>query len=78
LTRTDNGGPIVGQTIVFFTTSPLSGARDTSCSAATGSNGTATCTGCIPVLDKLLDNSYSATYAGNANYLASSATGTLS
>jgi hypothetical protein len=78
LTRTDNGAPIAGQTIAFSTKNPMTGAQDAVCSATTGTNGTATCTGTIPTLDKMVDTSYTATYAGNANYLGSNATGTLS
>jgi hypothetical protein len=77
LTRADNGGPIAGQTIVFSTRSPLAGAQDTVCSAVTGPNGTATCTGTIPLLDKVLDSSYRATYGGSPNYLGGTAAGTL-
>jgi probable HAF family extracellular repeat protein len=76
LTRSDNGAPINGQTVVFSTRS-LFGAQDTVCTAITDAKGVASCTGRIPLLDRILDNSYTATFPGNSAYLSSSATGQL-
>jgi hypothetical protein len=75
LTRSDNAAPIPGQTAVF-TVSTLTG-KATLCSAVTNTSGVATCHGTVPAT-ALLATSYTASYAGNSTYLASSATGKLS
>jgi uncharacterized repeat protein (TIGR01451 family) len=75
LTRADNSAPIGGQTVTF-TVSTLTGTA-TLCSAVTNTSGVATCHGTVPPT-ALLATSFTATYAGNANYLSSSGTGKLS
>ena len=71
LTRTDNGQPIAGQTIVFT----AGGA--TLCTATTDANGTASCNSLLALLTAVLNLGYNATFAGNGAYLPSSAHGKL-
>ena len=78
MNRADTGTPIGGQTIVFLTRNPKTGSQDTVCTAVTKTSGAATCTGTIPVADKLSDTSYTASYSGNANYKPTFAAGKLS
>jgi hypothetical protein len=68
-TLTDSAGPVSGQTIVFT----LNGSE--TCSATTGANGSASC----PITPQEAAGSYplTATFAGNATDLGSSATATF-
>ena len=75
LTRQDNGSPIAGQTIVFSIAH--GSAQHVACSAVTGPSGVASCKGTLQTVDLLVDRTYEAAYAGTANYIATSATGTL-
>jgi hypothetical protein len=76
LTRPDTGAAIGGQTVVFSTRNLLGG-QDAVCAATTSGAGVAACKGTIPLLDALLDSSYTATFAGGTDYLPSTATGKL-
>ncbi len=69
LTRTDSHAALASQPITFST----KGAPQ--CTATTNTQGTATCTtNVLTVLTVFLAGSTTATYAGNGNYLPSSAT----
>jgi hypothetical protein len=70
LSRTDKA-PIAGETIAFSVRSGHA------CSAKTASDGTATCSVRIGILRGLFSQSFTAVYAGSANYKAISATGPL-
>ncbi|MBR7834899.1 Ig-like domain repeat protein, partial [Actinospica durhamensis] len=73
---TGSGQALAGETITFTTTNLL-GQKAIVCQAVTGPTGAATCTG--GVLGQLfnLGLSYTATFAGDADYLGSSAQGAL-
>jgi hypothetical protein len=67
-----SSGPLAGQTLTFRTGSTVL------CSAVTGANGSATCSASgLNVLTLDLSGSYTVTYAGNADYQGSSATGKI-
>jgi hypothetical protein len=68
LTRTDNGAAIPGQTVVF------SVRGQNACHATTNSSGVASCTDFGLVI---AGGTYTANYAGNADYKATSGTGKL-
>jgi hypothetical protein len=74
--KTGSGAPLAGETVTFTTTSLL-GLTFTVCHATTDATGTATCTG--GGLSGLFDLglSYTATFAGDADYQGSSAKGQL-
>jgi hypothetical protein len=74
LTRVADGGALAGEPIVFT----VARDGDRLCSAVTNANGIATCTGNLDTLDVLLATKYTAKFAGDADYLSSSATGSLS
>jgi hypothetical protein len=78
LTRSDSGAPISGQTIVFTMKNPSTGAQNVVCTAVTASNGVAICKGSVPSNDAIFDTSYTATFAGNADYVGVAATGKYS
>jgi hypothetical protein len=72
LRRARDGAPLAGQTIRFTAGGTFL------CSAITNSAGTASCTpGLGGILAITLDGGYTATFAGTANYAASSARGAL-
>jgi hypothetical protein len=78
LTLAADGTPVVAETVAFT----IPGIKAPVCSATTDSNGTAVCTGSIPLdlasqLAFLLASRYTAIFAGNANYGRSTATGSL-
>jgi len=74
LTSRVTGQGIAGQAITFT----LNGNRNASCTATTNGSGVATCN-VVEVLFLLVGtHSFAATYQGSGNYLASSATGTVS
>jgi hypothetical protein len=66
LTTTANGSPVAGETVVFR----VSGVNV--CSAVTNTSGVATCRTFGIVLGP---RTYTASYAGDANYLPSTGTG---
>ncbi len=66
LRRTGSNSPVAGQTIVFTAGSI------TVCTTQTNSSGVATCG-----TNLVISNRFTATFAGTANYLPSTATGTL-
>jgi hypothetical protein len=71
-TLTTSSGPLAGQTVVF-----KNGAT-TACTATTDATGLATCTPALTQwLAITLAGGFTADYAGNANYLPSSAHGSL-
>jgi hypothetical protein len=72
LTRSDDGAPIAGQTVLFETASGSTWQQV--CSAPTNASGMASCTGTVPVLDQLIDSSYRAVFAGTGSYLGSTGT----
>jgi hypothetical protein len=65
---TAQGAPIPGQTLSFTTgTTAL-------CTAVTAANGVASCTATgLGAFQLILNGTYTATYAGNASFLGSSA-----
>jgi len=69
LTRADDGTPVAGQTV------RMTAGGTFLCSATTNASGVATCNGVAGVLAVLLNGGYTATFAGTANYGASSARG---
>jgi hypothetical protein len=71
LTRADNGAPLAGQAIAFSAGStPI-------CTAVTGANGVASCSGSMSALDILLSDGYRARFGGTASYQPSSASAPL-
>jgi hypothetical protein len=72
LTSQATGAPIAGQRVAFsFSAAPDS----TQCSAKTDSSGVARCTpGPLALVTLLLSSHYTASYAGNTDYLASTTT----
>ena len=71
LTETGTGAPLPGRTIVMSTTNgPI-------CQAVTGPDGTAACQGLSELLNIILDNGYTATFAGEAPLLPATARGGL-
>jgi DNA-binding beta-propeller fold protein YncE len=66
-TLTGPSGPISGQTISF------SAGSTAVCSAVTGANGTASCSGLAQALSILGAGGYTATFAGSDGYLGSTA-----
>jgi hypothetical protein len=73
---TSSGQPLAGQSITF-TTTDLLGQQETLCQASTDSTGTATCTSGILTQLLNLGLSYTATFAGDADYQGSSGQGQL-
>jgi len=71
LTQSGNGAPIVGRTVVMSTTTGVA------CQAMTTADGVATCSGIGAAAQVVLDNGYSASFAGDSQFLASSARPTL-
>jgi hypothetical protein len=71
LTRTDNGAPIQGKTISFSVRGLTLGGK---CHAVTDAGGMARCKATAVVLGKA---KFKATFAGDADYEGSSATGTV-
>lgn len=78
LTRADGShAPVPGRTLVFSTKAPPSGREDVVGRATTDTSSSATCTGVIPSSDKLFDGPYSVAFAGDLDFLASTADGRL-
>jgi hypothetical protein len=73
LTNAGTGAAISGQTITFSYTA---GGSTTTCTATTNASGVATCTGSVTILSSD-PSTYSASYAGNATYLSSSGSATI-
>jgi hypothetical protein len=70
-TLSTSAGPVAGQPVVFT----IGGV--TACTTTTDGAGVATCDALSKLLQLTLAGGYKATYAGSANYLGSSDTGTL-
>lgn len=75
LTDADLGTPLAGQAIAFFATDAIDGARAQICTATTGSDGLATCSGSLEVgIAAVRGEGYDAVYSGDgARYFGSSA-----
>lgn len=71
LTRADNGRAVLGGTVTF------SAGGTTICSALTDPDGVASCGGLNQAAAVLLAGGYTATFRGSADYVASSASGSL-
>ncbi len=71
LTQTAGGAPIVGRTVVMSTSTGVA------CQAVTDAGGVATCSGLGAAAQILLDGGYTASFAGDSQYLGSSASPTL-
>ena len=71
LKRAVDGVPLAGRTVTFRVLG------DVACAATTTAPGTATCSAPIGILGFALARNYSATYAGSASDVPSSATGSL-
>jgi hypothetical protein len=67
--RDDQGQPLAGEPVEFTI-----GSKSV-CTATTGVDGVATCNARLLLLDLILHNGYTATFAGDANYLPSSGRG---
>jgi hypothetical protein len=72
LTRADTHAPLQGKSVSFSVSGHVA------CRATTNLNGVATCQADINLIGGLLANSYTASFAGDAGYLASKAIGKLS
>jgi hypothetical protein len=71
LTSQATGAPIAGQQVAF----KFSASKSTACTGTTNTSGVASCrSALLSILTVLASSSYSATYAGNSNYSASTAT----
>jgi hypothetical protein len=71
LTQADTGAPVAGQTLTFTAGGTVL------CTAVTDSAGTAGCNSLLAVVEALLNLGYTASYAGDAGLLPSSAHGQL-
>jgi hypothetical protein len=72
-TLTSQGAPVSGQRVAFtFSAAP----KSTACTATTNASGVASCKagGLLPILTVLASSSYTASYAGDGDYLATSTT----
>jgi alpha-tubulin suppressor-like RCC1 family protein len=79
LVSTATGAPVAGQVVSFSLSSPLNALIPSSCSATSGSNGVASCSvSVLAAVSALLAGKYSAVYAGNTQYKASAASGSVS
>jgi hypothetical protein len=71
LTETSTGAPIAGRTVVMRTSA------GPACQAVTNAAGVATCDGVGAALQIVVDNGYTASFAGDSQFLPSSARATL-
>ena len=71
LSRSDNNAPVAGQIVVFTVTRN----QRFLCQATTTSAGVATCYGDVSLIDALFSTTYTATYGGSSNYVATVAIG---
>jgi hypothetical protein len=69
--RDGHGQPVAGEPVVFTV------GNKTACTATTGSDGVASCNARPLLLDLVLNNGYTATFAGDADHLPSSDRGPI-